>query len=461
MRTARPSSGAAIEIAGLGDEARTTSNASGAYSFKVLAPTGEGHTLSVAAGAQGRVPGGRQAERDRTDGGTTPVNFVLERDWSSPAGGAGVERSTGPDNTSQGCGPGGLIDDDPATVWGSANIAPEIVVDLGAPVQVSRMPSTLPRAAATTPPRRSAASELRRRDRSGGPVHRDRPARVRSAPPTTGALNDAFTGAAPRPLPRARALSPQGGPGERRQVRRRRRAAGRASSPSPLGPTADTGGGEGVGAPARRSRHRDAARGRPPSSSSTARRRRTARRAPQGRSGRRGSDASRPRVRAPAVDDLSLPRGRRGARGAAIRGGDRTFVTAPAPPTPTPTPTPTPRPALTTPVPRFQDIEAPRQPQGHLQGQLGSAPPRRPASAQLRVCRAGSASPSREPRRSGPAAHVDQDAAAELGGAPADQAREVAPGDAGAAPPRRPEAEEDGQAHPQAALTWATGPSGP
>ena len=45
--------------------------------------------------------------------------LVLRRNWASAAGGARVRSFTGSDYTEVGCGPAQLIDDDPATVWGT------------------------------------------------------------------------------------------------------------------------------------------------------------------------------------------------------------------------------------------------------------------------------------------------------------------------------------------------------
>jgi hypothetical protein len=63
-------------------------------------------------------------------------HFTLERDWST---GATVERFTGHNNTSSGCGPGGLIDNSSATVWGTERVAggQKIVIDLGAPIDIT------------------------------------------------------------------------------------------------------------------------------------------------------------------------------------------------------------------------------------------------------------------------------------------------------------------------------------
>ena len=110
--------------------------------------------------------------------------------------------------------------------------------------------------------------------------------------------------------------------------------------------------------------------------------------------------------------------------------------------------------------PRSRSPSSARAARACSRSSCGSAPPRPPAPRGCACCRARSelASGSLTVR---PAAHVDQDAAAQLGRAPRDQAREVAQGDAGAAAARRPEGQEDRQARAQEALTWATGPSGP
>ena len=82
---------------------------------------------------------------DRVEDVTVPANgsatvpFTLTRDWSSPVFAGAVKGFSGPDNTSSGCGPGGLIDDDPRTVWGTSRAAAgqSITIELGAPVDVA------------------------------------------------------------------------------------------------------------------------------------------------------------------------------------------------------------------------------------------------------------------------------------------------------------------------------------
>ncbi len=72
-------------------------------------------------------------------GGSATVPFTLTRDWSSPVFSGAVRDFSGPDNTSSGCGPGGLIDDDPRSVWGTSRAAAgqRITIELGAPVDVA------------------------------------------------------------------------------------------------------------------------------------------------------------------------------------------------------------------------------------------------------------------------------------------------------------------------------------
>jgi hypothetical protein len=65
-------------------------------------------------------------------------DVVLPRDWASAARRATIESFTGADNSSFGCGPGGLIDDTSTTVWGTTH-GRSIIVDLGVPVDVDAL----------------------------------------------------------------------------------------------------------------------------------------------------------------------------------------------------------------------------------------------------------------------------------------------------------------------------------
>ncbi len=134
---AQPLAGARVAVAGhdtgLGPELSDDTDAGGAYAIR--APVGaKPYPLVVA-----RRTGYRE---DRATNVTVPaagVDFALVRDWSSAANGATVERFTGIDHTADGCGPGGLIDDRSDSVWGSERTASgqTIVIDLGAPVDVA------------------------------------------------------------------------------------------------------------------------------------------------------------------------------------------------------------------------------------------------------------------------------------------------------------------------------------
>jgi extracellular elastinolytic metalloproteinase len=134
----RPLAGAHVGIAGhdtqgrggLGPELADDTAADGTYA--ITAPQGA-YPLVIARGT-----GLRDA---RATGVDVPgaLEFTLVRDWSSAANGATVERYTGPDNSASGCGPGGLIDDRLDTVWGSTRsvTGQTIVIDLGVPIDVA------------------------------------------------------------------------------------------------------------------------------------------------------------------------------------------------------------------------------------------------------------------------------------------------------------------------------------
>ena len=157
------------------------------------------------------------------------VDFTLVRDWSSSVNGAAVaSASPAPTTRRSGCGPGGLIDDDPGVVWGTARRpgGQRIVVDLGAPIDVAERRDR---------PRRRLR---RRRDRLARAVRaarraQPRPARGRrSAPGTFGPehvgplqhrVHRRRARRALRPAAR-RSAAGRRGRDERRALPRRRRA---------------------------------------------------------------------------------------------------------------------------------------------------------------------------------------------------------------------------------------------
>ena len=133
---AQPLAGAHVAIAGhdtgLGPELSDDTDAGGAYAIR--APVGAKPYPLVTARRTGY-----RADSETSVTVPAAVDFTLVRDWSSAANGATVERFTGIDHTADGCGPGGLIDDRSDSVWGSERTASgqTIVIDLGAPIDVA------------------------------------------------------------------------------------------------------------------------------------------------------------------------------------------------------------------------------------------------------------------------------------------------------------------------------------
>ncbi|MET0684719.1 MAG: M36 family metallopeptidase [Solirubrobacteraceae bacterium] len=135
----KPVAGATVTIGGhgssdLGAFLSTTTAANGGYALSSLQGVHPVVTASKAAFEDGVA---NNVEILPEDEGGGMQDFHLTRDWSSSAGGARIAAFTGPDNTGNGCGPGGLIDDRRDVVWGSATGGQSIVVDLGAPVDVA------------------------------------------------------------------------------------------------------------------------------------------------------------------------------------------------------------------------------------------------------------------------------------------------------------------------------------
>jgi hypothetical protein len=211
-----PVGDAAVEIAGLGDEARTLTDAAGQYTLDVLVPGTGDHTYPALRAHKAAYLDDTEPNVMLSNGATATIDFDLERDWSSAAGGASIERFTGKDNTNSGCGPGGLVDDDPGTVWGSENDGDgqEIVIDLGAPVDVSRI--AIDPAAGCGDPVGAALAGYRVRGATGpaGPFTTLASGTFGAA--DNGRLNSAFAAVEPRVRYVAvDALTPQGGSGQR------------------------------------------------------------------------------------------------------------------------------------------------------------------------------------------------------------------------------------------------------
>jgi hypothetical protein len=245
-----PVEGAEVAIAALGDELVDQTDSAGHYTLRVPVPEGGGHIYpALRARKPAYLEDAKPVALD--DGVPETIDFNLERDWSSAVGGATVEDFTGEDNTNDGCGPGGLIDDDPGAVWGTNNTAggQRIVIDLGAPIDVARIAIDPAAGCGDDASAALGGYELRG---STGP---DGPFSALGAPDTfgtthNGTLNTAFTGPAPRiRFVALLAQSPQdnspGGDGEDFiDVAELHVARTPASA---VGPTADTGGVQGVG----------------------------------------------------------------------------------------------------------------------------------------------------------------------------------------------------------------------
>jgi hypothetical protein len=137
--------GAVVGVAGhdtvfdgeLGEPLRDTTDASGRYEIPGVAVGVYRLLTSHRAGYRD----GRATNVGVDSGVTTQVpDLLMARDWAS-APGAAIERFTGPDYTDSGCGPAGLIDDEPGGVWGTDSDPGGhlVVVDLGVPIYVDQV----------------------------------------------------------------------------------------------------------------------------------------------------------------------------------------------------------------------------------------------------------------------------------------------------------------------------------
>jgi extracellular elastinolytic metalloproteinase len=353
----RPVQGASVEIGALGDEVVAPTNAGGGYTLHVPVPAGGTHTYPTLRARKTAYAPDVHANVQLSDGVTTPQNFRLERDWSSALGGASVKSFTGGDHSDDGCGPGGLIDDDPGVVWGTSNTAggQQITIDLGAPVDVDRI--AIDPAAGCGDDASAALGEYQLLG-STGP---DGPFTTLPSPGVftaadNGTLTNAFTGTQPRiRFVRLRALSPQSeAPGGSGAVFIDVAELHVARQPgTAVGPSVNTGGAQSVGVngailTGTVTPHEGAADVVFEYGTSTA----------YGSTVAAGTlAAGEAAMPVSAVVGALQPAttlhyrvvARRGAQ--SYPGGDATFTTAGIPPTPTPTPTPT---ATPTPTPTPQ-----------------------------------------------------------------------------------------------------------
>ena len=138
-----PVAGATVGVSGLdtglGPLNVAQSNGAGAYAITGVR-TDDSRSFPMVRARKAGYADDRELNVAVPENGTVTVPFSLTRDWASPVHAAALIAFTGPDNTSSGCGPGGLIDDDPATVWSTDPSASQtLTVALGAPIDVGRV----------------------------------------------------------------------------------------------------------------------------------------------------------------------------------------------------------------------------------------------------------------------------------------------------------------------------------
>jgi extracellular elastinolytic metalloproteinase len=241
--------GAEVGIGALGDEAVTITAEDGSYALNVLVPGGGSHTYPSLRARKPAYADDVRPNVPLDDGETVVQDFVIERDWSSAVGGATIKEHTGRDNSDQGCGPGGLIDDHPGVVWGTENSAggQKIVVDLGAPVDVARVEIDPAAGCGDDDTAALGGYELLG---STGP---DGSFAALGSPGTftaadNGRMNTAFPGIAPRiRFVALRALSPQSSGGSGAEYVDVAELHVARQPHTAVGPTANTGGAQAVG----------------------------------------------------------------------------------------------------------------------------------------------------------------------------------------------------------------------
>jgi extracellular elastinolytic metalloproteinase len=119
----RPAAGVTVAFGGhasgfAGDYAAVTA-ANGTYTISGIIP---GTYPKVYAQGAGYDPNSIAAISIRS-GNVNRKDWAVRRDWAAASGGASIVSATGPDYTSSGCGPVGLIDQSQGSGWGS-DIAP-------------------------------------------------------------------------------------------------------------------------------------------------------------------------------------------------------------------------------------------------------------------------------------------------------------------------------------------------
>ncbi|MEV7627456.1 M36 family metallopeptidase [Actinoplanes sp. NPDC089786] len=140
QETSRPAPGVTVAFGGhasgfAGDYAAVTA-ANGTYTISGIIP---GTYPKVFAQGAGYDPNSVAAISIRS--GANRKDWAVRRDWAAASGGATIVSATGPDYTSFGCGPIGLIDQGQGSGWGSdvAANGQNAVVKLPAAVTISQL----------------------------------------------------------------------------------------------------------------------------------------------------------------------------------------------------------------------------------------------------------------------------------------------------------------------------------
>ncbi|HEY1537915.1 MAG TPA: M36 family metallopeptidase [Solirubrobacteraceae bacterium] len=118
--TGSPVAGITVAVAGhdsgVGPQLSATTSSSGAYTISTVAPG----TYPLVRARGGGYAGQASNVAVAAGPAVTTQSFSLRRDVAAAAAGAQIASATGPDYSEAGCGPAGLIDEDPQVVWGTS-----------------------------------------------------------------------------------------------------------------------------------------------------------------------------------------------------------------------------------------------------------------------------------------------------------------------------------------------------
>jgi extracellular elastinolytic metalloproteinase len=131
--TGAPVSGARVEIVGSPDNLFAFTNSLGRYSIGNV-PVG---TYPVVRATRSAYEHSEASNVAVQNGITTEQDLQVKRNWAAYGGGARVVKYTGPNYSSDGCGPNGAIDQSQVTGWGSVEATQRLTVRLPSFVDVT------------------------------------------------------------------------------------------------------------------------------------------------------------------------------------------------------------------------------------------------------------------------------------------------------------------------------------